>query len=145
MFVLRAVCGEYKGRYYVGYERFGVQWSDSLETAEKVSPADAAGLIMAMIDGPKFVIVPEMLPGTPEAECDEFAKIAASGVFQNPINGIPTMIKDVIRRTAADPFYDHPATHKAVSGDFMSVWEWFIKALAANTDNTTVPDSITGI
>lgn len=132
MFVLRAVCGTHKGEYYSGFnsEKMAPTWVDSVEAAEKVSGPDAAGIVMAMIDGPRFVVVPERLADSQDAECDEFADRAARGMFQNPSDAIKTMIRSVIRDSVENPFFEAPAEMPA-TGDYMSVWEWLTRAMAA--------------
>ena len=80
MFVLRAVYGTHKGEYYSGFdsEKMSPTWSDH-QGAERVSGADAAGIVMAMIDGPRIVVVPERLPDTTDEECQSFIDLAAAG------------------------------------------------------------------
>jgi len=105
-------------------------WNNAADSAEKVSAENAAGIVMAMIDGPRIVVVPERLADSQEAECDNFADRAARGMFQNPSDAIKTMIRDVIRNSVEDQIYDQPKDMPA-TGDFMSVWEWLHRAMAA--------------
>lgn len=132
MFVLRAVCDKHKGEYYTGFdsEKMSPKWSNDIAAAEQVKPQDAAGIVMAMIDGPRIVVVPERLPSATDEECAVFADFAARGMFQNPSDAIKDMIAKIIRSSPEEPFGEQ-AADMPPTGDYMSVWEWLSRAMAA--------------
>lgn len=133
MFVLRAVCDKHKGEYYTGFdsEKMSPTWSNDIATAEKVSPEDAAGIVMAMIDGPRIVVVPERLATATEEGCSVFADRAARGMFQNPSDAMKKIITKVIRSSPDAPFGEQPSDVPP-TGDYMSVWEWLSRSMAAS-------------
>lgn len=133
MFVLRAVCGTHKGEYYTGFDsdKMSPTWSNDIAAAEQVKPQDAAGIVMAMIDGPRFVVVPERLPSATDEECAVFADFAARGMFQAPSEAMKEIIAKVIRSSPDAQFGEQP-TDMPPTGDYMSVWEWLSRAMAAS-------------
>lgn len=132
MFVLRAIHGVHQGEYYDGFnpEKMSPNWVSSVELAEKVSGANAAGIIMAMIDGPCIVAVPERLASSKDSHCDEFAEFASQGMFQNPSDSIKSTIRGVIRDSAEEEIHEQ-RTDVPQTGSYMSVWEWLLRAMSA--------------
>lgn len=132
MFVLRAVYGVHQGEYYAGFnpEKMSPNWVNSVELAEKVSAVNAAGIVMAMIDGPCIVAVPERLAISKDSDCDAFAEFASQGMFQNPSDSIKLTIREVIRDSAEDKIYEQPKDMPE-GARYMSVWEWLARSMSA--------------
>lgn len=131
MFVLRLLHGDNKGFYYSGADDNGkVSWTESLDKAKRYNACDTAGGIMALIDIYCLAAVPERLPDTTDAECGEFAKTIAEGMFQNPSEGMVDLIlKRTIRKSPDDPLNEPENIPERSDPYYMSVWEWLGRAI----------------
>ena len=83
---------------------------------------------MAMIDGPRIVVVPERLPDTTDEECQSFIDLAAAGMFQDPSDAIKFCISKSIRSSTDVPIHEQ-TDMPASSRDYMSVFEWVARAM----------------
>lgn len=129
-FVMRAVHGSHVGNYYAGNNGLSANWVSDAESAERLSPTDAAGIAMAMLDTQCIAVAPEVIGECSESEKDLFSMTMALGCFQSRDGGMAETIRMGIRDSASDPIYPQSSCPEPTGG-FMSVWEWVMRAMVA--------------
>jgi hypothetical protein len=128
MFTIRAVHGDFKGLYFTGFDKGGT-WGQ-LDAAIQMPTPEAVSIIVALIDGPCVVAVPECVESTTEDDCSIFANLIAKDLFASPSpDTIDLINKRVIRRSQTKSIHEQPSNIEINDTGFMSVFEWLHRSI----------------
>ena len=127
MFVIKMVDDLNFNKYFTGVDYMTPQFSDNIQNAQKLSPEDCAGNIMALIEC--------CMIGLPEYTGDEEHKDSNYNILSTTLSkgmfvqDLSLLIKQTLMAVNVKQPHDTTESRK---NHYLSVWEWMTAVVETN-------------